>query len=84
MGRYIWVLLQLVLDESKQVLLVHTGRVVDMGINLSDIVKVTVILTMICDQSSLPMRNSLIVSYVAAVELWPAHLHICKLLILIQ
>lgn len=38
---YVWVLLQLVFDESKQVLLVHTGRVVDMGINLSDIVEVT-------------------------------------------
>ena len=35
------VLLELVFDESKQVLLVHTGRVVDMGINLSDIVEVT-------------------------------------------
>jgi hypothetical protein len=46
MGTYIWVLLQLVFDESKQVLLVHTGRVVDMGINLSNIVKVTVILAM--------------------------------------
>jgi hypothetical protein len=41
MGTYIWVLLQLVLDESKQVLLVHTSRVVDMGIDLSNIVEIT-------------------------------------------
>jgi hypothetical protein len=46
METYIWVLLQLVFDKSEQVLLVHTGRVVDMGINLSNIVKVTVILAM--------------------------------------
>jgi len=62
MGTYIWVLLQLVLDESKQVFLVHTCRVVDMGIDLSNIVKVTKISAPICDQSSLPMRNSLFVS----------------------
>lgn len=83
-GTYIWVLLQLVFDESKQVLLVHTGRVVDMGIDLSNIVKVTELLAIMCDQSSLPMRNSLVVSYVTEIELWLAHLHICKLLILIQ
>jgi hypothetical protein len=41
MGTYIGVLLQLVFDESKQVLLVHTGRVVNMGIDLSDIVEIT-------------------------------------------
>jgi hypothetical protein len=40
-GTYIWVLLQLVFDESQQVLLVHTGRVMDMGIDLSYIVEVT-------------------------------------------
>ena len=36
---YIWVLLELVFDKSKQVLLIHTGGVVDMGINLSNIVR---------------------------------------------
>ena len=41
MRAYIWVLLQLVLDESEQVLLIHTSRVVDMGIDLSDIVEIT-------------------------------------------
>ena len=38
---YICVLLELVFDKSKQVLLIHTGGVVDMGINLSNIVEVT-------------------------------------------
>jgi len=37
----IWVLLQLVLDESEQVLLVHTSRVMDMGVDLSNIVEIT-------------------------------------------
>ena len=41
MKTYIGVLLQLVLDKSEQVLLVHTGRVVDMGIDLSNVVEIT-------------------------------------------
>ena len=41
MTTYIGVFLQLVFDESKQVLLVHTGRVVDMGIDLSNVVEIT-------------------------------------------
>lgn len=38
---YIRVLLELRLDESQQVLLVHTRRVMNMGIDLSDIVEIT-------------------------------------------
>jgi len=58
---YVWVLLQLVLDEPKKMFLVHTSRVVNMGIDLSDIVKVTSKSASVPfdDLHSVPMRNSL-------------------------
>lgn len=58
---YVWVLLQLVLDESEKVFLIHTSRVVNMGIDLSDVVEVTSESAFLpsWDLHSLPMRNSL-------------------------
>lgn len=38
---YIWVLFELVFDEPQEMFLVHARRVVNVGIDLSDIVEVT-------------------------------------------
>lgn len=39
---YIGVLLQLVLDESQEMFLVHARRVVDVSVDFSDIIEVTI------------------------------------------
>jgi hypothetical protein len=56
-------LLHFTLDEPQQVLLVHTGRVVDVGVDFSDVVKVPITggqdKIKDADERDIPMRNSL-------------------------
>jgi hypothetical protein len=63
---YIGVLLQLVLDESQEMFLVHACRVVDMSVDFSDIVEVTISSatspTLEGIVASVPMRNGLVMS----------------------
>jgi hypothetical protein len=60
---YIGVLLQLVLNESQEMFLIHACRVVDVSVDFSDIVEVTISSatspTLEAMVSSVPMRNSL-------------------------
>jgi hypothetical protein len=57
---YIWVLLELVFDEPQEMFLVHTRRMVDVGIDLSDIIEVTECQLEDCYlDHDVPMRNSL-------------------------